>query len=112
MPPPKTIFVDTDRMLRSIAEQAEEQRAAALIRTADFGAPQRQEALRLAAWVPRNLVSLAGRKLTPSERKRHQEAIRRMEIDGLVCLGARHVRITDAGRARLAERVEEAAEQQ
>ena len=99
MPPKRTIHVDTNRILTSIAEQAAEQHTAALERTATYRDQERVQVLEVAAWVPRNLEALAGKPLTPSERIRHQQAMRKLEADGLVRLDTVHVRLTEAGRA-------------
>ena len=124
MPPARTIIVDTATILRNIAEQAEQQRLDAHATAADKAAfwlndglhlgssPERRQKLAerdraeelarllpLAPWVPRNLESLAGKPLTSSERIRHQQAMRALEVDGFVELEPRHVRLTDAGRA-------------
>ena len=101
MPPPRRIIPDPSRMLASIRQTAAEQREAALARTIHYAESQRQEALRLARWVPRDLAALAGHPLTASERKRHQEALRRLEVDGLVVLDSRHVRLTEVGEAEV-----------
>jgi hypothetical protein len=102
MPPAKTIFVDVPQMLRNALRIGTEQAAAAnawhdahpMMR----GEEVRHEDLQRAEWVPRNLELLAGKPLTASERIRHQQALRRMEADGLVDLAPRFVRLTDAGR--------------
>jgi hypothetical protein len=98
MPPKQTIHVDTNRILTSVASQAASQHAAALERTVHYRAQERQQVLALAVWVPRDLVALTGKLLTPSERIRTQQAIRQLEVDGLVDLDARHIRLTEAGR--------------
>jgi hypothetical protein len=104
MPPARSIFIDTNHILRSIAEQASEQREDAIRRTENLMHREQllQEALEDAQWVARDLVALTGRALTASERIRAQQAVRRMEADGLIQLDMRHVRLTDAGREALA----------
>src|SRR5262245_60481838 len=97
MPPPRTIHVDRPKMLQTIRQLAAEQRVAALERTVYYDEPRRQEVLAMAHWVPREVSRLAGKPLTPSERKRHQEALRAMADEGLVLLNGIHVRLTDAG---------------
>ncbi len=52
-----------------------------------------------------DLVRFAGKDLTPSERIRHQESLRRSEARGFICLlgvKARYIKPTDAGRSHLA----------
>ena len=98
MPPARRIHVDTDHIIATIASDAAESMLAALERTRWYKEPQRGETLALAEWVPRNLAHLAGYPLTPSERIRHQQAMRQLEADGLVHLDARHVRLSDAGK--------------
>src|SRR5687768_6172226 len=101
MPPSRTIHVNRLTILRSIASIAAAQRTAALERTTYFREKERREVLAMAQWAPRDLSRLAGKVLTPSERKRHQEALRQMEFDGLVRLDCRHVRLTSLGNATL-----------
>ena len=104
MPPPKRIFIDTDRILRTIAAIAQEQREASWRETGGWGGTtlaHRQQHADNANWVARDLQLLLGQTLTASERIRAQQAMRRLEADGLVALDSRHVRLTDAGRAIL-----------
>jgi hypothetical protein len=101
MPPPRTIHVDRLTILANIRQAAAEQLEAALVRTATYREQERVGVLALAAWVPRDLQRLAGKLLTPSERKRHQEALRAMAAEGLVALDARHVKLLPAGVAAL-----------
>ena len=60
------------------------------------------------AWgVVYDLFAFTGRELSPSERIRHQQAIRRLAADGVVELTGRRatrVRLTAAGTAALASR--------
>lgn len=90
MPPPKTIFVNRSAILANIARIASEQHAAALAEKYDF---HRERKLSRWVWVPRDLPLLAGKPLSASERKRHQEALRAMEAEGLIVLDTRHVRL-------------------
>jgi hypothetical protein len=101
MPPPKSIFVDRGRILATIGQRAAEQLQEAIERTSHYFQPQREQALAMAAWVPRDLQLLAGRLLSASERKRHQQALVAMAAEGLIDLGTRHVRLTPAGAAAL-----------
>lgn len=106
MPPAKSIFVDKERILARVAEVAAAQAAS----TNDYhdGTPLmygdeiRQRKLLRDAWVARDLEDLAGKPLTASERIRHQQAIRQLEADGLVELEPRWVKLTEAGRVRVA----------
>jgi hypothetical protein len=104
MPPTRTIIVDRYKLLESIQRLAAEQHADALDRTVHYREQERDDALMRAQWVPRDLGRLAGRPLTPSERKRHQQAIVAMEAEGLVSLGVRLVKLLPAGAEFLAER--------
>ena len=99
MPPPRTIHVDRTNMLLTILHLATEQTARAMERTIWYAEPQRNETLAMALWVPREVSRLAGKPLSPSERKRHQEALRAMADEGLVLLNGIHVKLTTAGVA-------------
>jgi predicted nucleic acid-binding protein len=99
MPPQRTIIVDTNRILANIYRQAAGQHEAAMAGTVPFREQERQETLREALWVPRKLEVLAEKSLTASERIRHQQAMRKLEADGLVILDTVFVRLTEAGKA-------------
>lgn len=98
MPPARVLFADRNKMLRSIAETAARQREQTLERCAHYVDYHRDKVLEEATWVPRDLPRLAGRLLTPSERKVHQKELREMEADGLIEIYTVSVRLTDAGR--------------
>lgn len=122
----QTVFVDVNRILANIAVVADRQRVATEARTKKDArsfwigghfhrapleerqkkceaaiAEQLAEQLPRAAWVPRDLPALAGRELSPSERIRHQQTLRKLEGDGLVVIASRHVRLTEAGLMKL-----------
>ncbi len=117
MPPKKTIIVDPDQLLTAIgdiimAAIAETQRAIAAHgerHTAKSGMDYLDWSARkqdlehdqeAAAWAPCDLRRFAGHDLTPSERIRHQQAIRQLEADGLVIRDRREIGITRAGWKR------------
>jgi hypothetical protein len=117
MPPPKTIIVNHDALLAAVAREEAKERAwlAELIPQLQaeweasranyeiYGSLCRAKRdLETADWVPRDLVLLAGRQLTPSERKRWQQSVVQLEREGLLETATRHLRLTAAGRARLA----------
>lgn len=112
MPPQRTIIVDTDRMLTTIAAIAAKQHAAVVAdheAQPEFYYEGRLEAeLSDAKWAPRDLQILAGKSLTASERIRHQQAIRRLADDGLVVLDTRNAKLTNAGLQHVAQ-LQEAA---
>ena len=104
MPPPKTLFVDVLKILKTIRTLEADQVAEAKEQLAGlmhYGEPYIQRELETARWVPRDLCLLAGRFLTPSERKRHQEALRKMEREGLIAIDTRHVMLLPPGLAKL-----------
>lgn len=105
MPPQRTLHVDVNKLLATIATHAEAQRAATRERLSvdSFGPDVARDLVDQARWAPRDLTWLAGRPLTASERIRHQQAMRKLEADGLVVLGTRHVRLTEAGREHVAK---------
>lgn len=98
MPPPKTIIVDRSRILATIKATAAAQRAAVLAEREAYEG-QHERLLRDAQRVPRDLPTLAGKPLTASERKRHQEAMKAMEGEGLIYLDTVWVKLTEAGYA-------------
>lgn len=103
MPPAKTIFVDKAAMLQTVLTTAAEQAAAAEEETRHMmhGYLALPKLLAKAEWVNREVSFLAGRPLTASERIRHQQALRELAADGLVEVGTRQCRLTDAGRESL-----------
>ena len=105
MPPPRTIHVDTRQILASIRDIALAQLPEALA-LCKYSSDREAEAAAMASWVPRKLDRLAGKPLTASERKRHQQALRQMEADGLIWIDTIHVKLTPLGRQRLAETTE------
>ncbi|BBO34730.1 hypothetical protein [Lacipirellula parvula] len=88
-------------MLRNIADAAARQHGAAVERSKFFREQERTSALAEAQWVRRRVASFAAMVLTPSQAKRHQQALVEMGADGLVELTPSHVRVTDKGREQL-----------
>lgn len=105
MPPRRTIIVDRDAILagikRAVAEDVDNFSAEldAEVAAKNYLTGRLRGALRQAkdGWTKYDLPRFVGRELTPSERIRHQEAIRDMEANGLVEIfgaKAREIRLT------------------
>ena len=95
----KSIFVDRRKLLRSIAADITQAVAAVdrKISKQGFSTCYLDLERNHAFWPMQDLSAWAGRELTPSERLRHQEAIRKLEHDGLIERQTRYVTLTEAG---------------
>jgi hypothetical protein len=60
-----------------------------------------EDANRNSVWFPRDLAAIAGRPITASERIRYQQAVRKIEEDGLLCIDNRHLKLSPAGHELL-----------
>lgn len=117
MPRPKTIIVNDLALLRSIYEHTQEvlrlfRRDATKLKKAKAASKSYSawvdycDAVHLVKYVKKNgvgydLEAFAGRPVTPSERIRLQQAIRRLAQQGMLRLGgdrAAQVRVTPRGR--------------
>lgn len=110
MPPRPSIIVDRIGLLRAIQRAAQDDLKAAERALGPrpwhgrIGELLAAREVAEAGWTHYDLQRFVGRDLTPSERIRHQQAIRELEAAGLVELSgvrATAVRITELGRAEI-----------
>jgi hypothetical protein len=116
MPPARTIHIDRDYILQSIARLSSEHLADVAAERAEWATPRHGYCLTGAVtwwwdhyeegWVARDLCKLTGKALSPSWRIRAQQAVRELEAAGLVETLPRWIRLTEAGRARIGAEVD------
>jgi len=99
---PKTIFVDRRKLLRAIAEEIVQAVAAVDREISKLGFSTRELDTKRnhALWPTQDLSGWAGRELSPSERIRFQEAVRKLEHEGLIRRQNRYITLTEAGWAK------------